>query len=52
MVVLESGERLPMLCARETGVPLFEPTVWALASFALATELAPRSSRRYGPCSF
>jgi integrase len=31
MVVLESGERLPMLCARETGVPLFEPTVWALS---------------------
>jgi integrase len=31
MVVLASGERLPMLCARETGVPLFEPTVWALS---------------------
>lgn len=31
MVVLGSGERLPMLCARETGVPLFEPTVWALS---------------------
>ena len=31
MVVLASGERLPMLCARESGVPLFEPTVWALS---------------------
>ena len=25
-----SGERLPFLCARDTGVPLFEPTLYAL----------------------
>lgn len=28
LVVLPSGERLPMLCRRFTGVPLFEPTVF------------------------
>ena len=29
-VVLDSGERLPMLCARTGGLPLFEPTLYAL----------------------
>jgi integrase len=36
-VVLDSGERLPMLCARSTGLPLFEPTLYAL------TELRARN---------
>lgn len=36
-VVLASGERLPMLCARATGLPLFEPTLYAL------TELRARN---------
>jgi integrase len=35
--VLPTGERLPLLCSRETGVPLFEATVWSL------TELRARS---------
>jgi integrase len=35
--VLPSGERLPLLCFRSTGVPLFEPTVWSL------TELRARN---------
>lgn len=30
LAVLTSGERLPMLCRRFTGVPLFEPTVFAI----------------------
>jgi integrase len=30
LVVLKSGERLPMLCRRSTGIPLFEPTVYAI----------------------
>lgn len=30
LVVLESGERLPMLCFRATGLPLFETTLYAL----------------------
>lgn len=36
-VICESGERLPMLCARDTGLPLFEPTLYAL------TELRARN---------
>lgn len=35
-VVLSSGERLPFLCSRATGLPLFEPTVYALASLRSA----------------
>jgi integrase len=30
LAVLKSGERLPMLCRRSTGMPLFEPTVFAI----------------------
>lgn len=30
LVVLESGERLPMLCHRLSGLPLFEATLYAL----------------------
>jgi integrase len=30
LVVLESGERLPMLCRRSTGLPLFEVTLYTL----------------------
>lgn len=37
IVVLESGERLPLLVDCETGIPLFEPTIYAL------TELRARS---------
>ena len=37
MVVLESGERLPMLCERSSGLPLFEATLYAL------TELRARN---------
>jgi integrase len=37
MVVLESGERLPMLCQRSSGLPLFEATLYAL------TELRARN---------
>ena len=37
LVVLASGERLPVLCARSTGLPLFEPTLYAL------TELRARN---------
>jgi integrase len=29
-VVLDSGERLPMLCARASGLPLLEPTLYVL----------------------
>ena len=35
--VLPTGERLPLLCSRETGIPLFDATVWSL------TELRARS---------
>lgn len=38
-VVLSSGERLPFLCTRETGVPIFMPTVFALTELR-ATNLA------------
>lgn len=37
IVVLQSGERLPMLRSRVSGIPLFEPTLYAL------TELRARS---------
>lgn len=37
IVVLQSGERLPMLRSRVSGVPLFEPTLYAL------TELRARN---------
>lgn len=37
LVVLQSGERLPMLCARSSGIPLYEPTLYAL------TELRARN---------
>jgi integrase len=37
MVVLPSGERLPMLLCQATGLPLFAPTVWSL------TELRARN---------
>jgi integrase len=30
LVVLTSGERFPLLCRRATGLPLFEPTVFAI----------------------
>jgi len=30
LVVFTSGERLPLLCRRSTGTPLFEPTVYAI----------------------
>jgi integrase len=30
LVLLKSGERLPMLCRRSTGLPLFEATLYAL----------------------
>ena len=30
LVVLTSGERLPLLCRRLTGLPLFEATVYAI----------------------
>jgi integrase len=30
LLVLESGERLPMLCRRSTGLPLFEVTLYTL----------------------
>lgn len=36
-VLLPSGERLPMLCSRANGLPLFEPTLYAL------TELRARN---------
>jgi integrase len=36
-VILSSGERLPYLCSRQSGLPLFEPTLYAL------TELRARS---------
>jgi integrase len=29
--LLPSGERLPMLLSRTTGIPLFEPTVWSIS---------------------
>lgn len=29
-MLLESGERLPLLCRRDTGLPLFEPTLYVL----------------------
>jgi integrase len=29
--VLPSGERLPLLCSRSTGIPLFDPTVWSIS---------------------
>ena len=29
--LMPSGERLPMLLLRDTGVPLFEPTVWSIS---------------------
>jgi hypothetical protein len=48
MVGLESGERLPMLCARETGVPLFEPTVWSSSELRArkpSVETAMKSAR-------
>ena len=35
-VVLQSGERLPMLCARASGLPLFEPTLYALTELRAA----------------
>jgi integrase len=37
MVALASGERLPLLCVQSTGIPLFEPTLYAL------TELRARN---------
>lgn len=37
MVVLQSDERLPMLCSRSSGLPLFEPTLYAV------TELRARN---------
>lgn len=37
LILLESGERLPMLCQRDSGMPLFEPTLYAL------TELRARN---------
>lgn len=36
-VLMRSGERLPMLCARATGAPLFQPALWSL------TELRARN---------
>lgn len=30
IVVLQTGERLPMLCSRDSGIPLHEPTLYAL----------------------
>ena len=30
LVVLASGERLPLLCRRSTGLPLFKPTLYSL----------------------
>lgn len=30
LVVLQSGERLPMLCSRASGIPLHEPTLYTL----------------------
>ena len=29
--LLPSGERLPLLCSRSTGIPLFDPTVWSIS---------------------
>lgn len=37
IVVLQTGERLPMLCSRASGIPLHEPTLYAL------TELRARN---------
>ena len=41
-IVTTTGERLPVLIDRDTGVPLFNPTVYALTEVR-----APQPGRQY-----